>query len=118
MIRLDRSCWTADFAGRETQRISNARVNESCVETIRHIMATTVAPQPIDADNIAGLSPKRPSGVQFVTTIGTGLADSISARATTYKAHFRCRISDCKRFLFAINFEFILILGGSPYAQR
>ena len=40
----------------------------------------------------------RPTGTQPLAAIGTGLADSMSARATTHSAHSRCRIYDCKRF--------------------
>jgi hypothetical protein len=44
------------------------------------------------------LPAQRPMGAQPLAAIGTGLADSMSARATTHSAHSRCRIYDCKRF--------------------
>src|SRR5688572_30748775 len=78
-------------------------------------MATPVAPQPHNADNPAG-SPRLARSQQPFATIGTGLADSMSARATipvlTKDAGYTTA-----RYRIAIPIESSCLLGGSPYTR-
>ena len=75
-------------------------------------MATPVAPQPIDADNFAGSSPKRRtvycSDWHRVGRFHVG---------TSHNSQRSIKMPDIRlqALPFAINFEFVLSLGGSPY---
>src|SRR3954451_19913782 len=75
-------------------------------------MATPVAPQPIDADNFAGSSPTRRTVCcndwHRVGRFHVG---------TSYNSQSSLQMPDIRlqALPFAINSEFVLTLGGSPY---
>src|SRR4051812_925438 len=75
-------------------------------------MATPVAPQPIDADNFAGSSPTRRTVCcndwHRVGRFHVG---------TSYNSRSSLQMPDIRlqALPFAINSEFVLTLGGSPY---
>jgi hypothetical protein len=77
-------------------------------------MANTVAPQPNDADNLAGLSPKRRTVCcndwHWVGRFHVG---------TSHNTQRSLKMPDIRlqALPLAINFEFVLSLGESPYTQ-
>src|SRR4051812_32800140 len=77
-------------------------------------MATPVAPQPIDADNFAGSSPTRRTVCcndwHRVGRFHVG---------TSYNSQSSLQMPDIRlqALPFAINSEFVLTLGGSPYRR-
>ena len=87
---------------------------QRCVETIRPIMATSVAPQPNHADNPAGSPPyghtAAGSDWHWVGRFHVG---------TSHNSQRSLKMPDIRlqALPFAINFEFVLILGGSPYTK-